>query len=79
MGYGQPKVDKGFSPTCDCPPDTIKGVVLDPFGGSGTTSIVAEKQYKDSILIEPNKKYVEIAKRRLKREIGMFLELKEGL
>jgi len=81
MGYGQQKVDRGFNPSCICntdtPTGTIKGVVIDPFGGSGTTSIVAEKQYKDSILIEPNKKYVEIAKRRLKREIGMFLEIKE--
>jgi hypothetical protein len=78
MGYGQQKVDKGTQPTCDCNANTIKGVVIDPFGGSGTTSIVAEKQYKDSILIEPNPKYVEIAKRRLKREIGMFLEIKDG-
>lgn len=77
MGYGQQKGDKGTQPTCDCNANTIKGVVLDPFGGSGTTAIVAEKQYKDSILIEPNPKYVEIAKRRLKREIGMFLEIKE--
>ena len=77
MGYGQPKVDKGFNSSCICNTDKIKGVVIDPFGGSGTTSIVAEKQYKDSILIEPNKKYVEIAKRRLKREIGMFMEIKE--
>lgn len=42
------------------------GVVLDPFGGSGTTGITALKQGKKFILIELNKEYIEIAKSRLK-------------
>jgi DNA modification methylase len=56
------------------PPELIKpcilagcpygGVVLDPFGGSGTTGRVAEDLGRDSILIELNPKYIEIARRR---------------
>ena len=41
------------------------GVVLDIFGGSGTTGIVAEELGRSSILIELNPAYVEIAKRRI--------------
>jgi DNA modification methylase len=40
------------------------GVVLDPFAGSGTTGLVAERNGRNSILIELNPKYVEMAKRR---------------
>lgn len=41
------------------------GVVLDPFGGSGTTGMAAERLGRDSILIEINPDYVLIAERRL--------------
>ena len=49
---------------CSCPPD---GVVLDPFGGSGTTGIVADRQGKHSILIELNPANVEIMQRRIRK------------
>lgn len=52
-----------------CP---IDGVVLDPFNGSGTTRIVAEKLGRNSIGIELNPKYIEIENRRRKKELGMF-------
>lgn len=48
------------------------GVVLDPFGGSGTVSLEAERQQKDSILIELNPVYAEIARRRIINDGGMF-------
>jgi len=41
------------------------GTVLDPFGGAGTTALVAEKQGKNSILIELNPEYCDFAKSRL--------------
>ena len=41
-----------------CP---VGGVVLDPFGGSGTTGMVAWKHGRDYILIELNPKYAELA------------------
>jgi len=48
------------------------GVVLDPFGGSGTTGIVAQSLNRTAILIELNPKYIEIAKNRVDKELGMF-------
>ena len=57
------------------PPDLIEpcilagclwgGTVLDPFGGAGTTGLVADKNGRNAILIELNPEYVGIAKRRL--------------
>lgn len=41
------------------------GIVLDPFLGSGTTSVVAKKHNRGFIGIELNPEYVEMAKRRL--------------
>lgn len=62
----------GFQPSCKC--NTLKtrpGVVLDPFGGSGTVGMVAENNGRNSILIELNPKYVDMAKRRT-AQIGLF-------
>jgi len=44
-----------------------KGIVLDPFLGSGTTGISALKQGKSFLGIELNEKYISIAKNRLKK------------
>ncbi len=44
-----------------CPPD---GVVLDPFAGSGTTAKVAKELGRKSVMIELNKKYIDIIKKR---------------
>ena len=41
------------------------GVVLDPFGGSGTTAEVANELQRDAILCELNPKYCELIKKRL--------------
>lgn len=40
-------------------------LVLDPFGGSGTTALVAQQWQRDWLLIELNPAYVEMAQRRL--------------
>lgn len=40
-------------------------VVLDPFGGSGTTGKIAKKLNRDWILIEAVKEYCDIAKKRI--------------
>jgi DNA modification methylase len=52
------------------------GTVLDPFGGSGTTGIVAASYGRNAILLELNAEYIELAKARIEKEIGMFVELK---
>ena len=50
------------------------GIVLDPFGGSGTTGIVAALNNRNAILIELNEEYINIAKKRIDKEIGLFNE-----
>jgi DNA modification methylase len=45
-----------------CPRD---GTVLDPFGGAGTTGLVADRLQRDAILIELNPEYAAIARRRI--------------
>ena len=45
-----------------CPPG---GTVLDPFGGTGTTTLVAMKHGRDSIYIDLSEEYLNIALNRL--------------
>ncbi len=40
-------------------------LILDPFSGSGTTAVVAEKQNRKWIMIEKNEEYNQIAKMRI--------------
>ena len=49
-------------------------VVLDPFGGSGTTGLVAHRHGRRSVLIELSPEYVEIAKARLGTDVQMALD-----
>lgn len=54
----------------DCGHDSWRrGVVLDPFGGSGTTGAVAAHHGRDAILIDLDERNVDLARER----IGMFL------
>jgi len=52
-----------------CPED---GTVLDPFGGSGTTGLVAAKLGRDAILIELNPEYAKIAEERIAGELPLL-------
>lgn len=52
-----------------CPP---KGIVLDPFFGSGTTGTVAAGLHRDWVGIELNPEYIRIAERRLHKTLGLF-------
>ncbi len=51
------------------------GMVLDPFGGAGTTAMVADRLQCDAILIELNPEYAAIAERRLNGDAGMFADV----
>ena len=50
------------------------GIVLDPFGGSGTTGIAASLNNRNAILIELNQNYIDIANKRIDKEVGLFNE-----
>lgn len=63
----QEQMDQGWAPTCRCGTSTVRPcVVLDPFGGSGTTSMVAERLGRDSIYIDLNPDYLALAMERWK-------------
>jgi DNA modification methylase len=65
----------GFSPSCTCNVTTTSGMVLDPFGGAGTTGLVADRLGRNAILIELNEAYAEMAERRIRGDAGMFAEV----
>lgn len=55
----------GWRPTCDCPEhQPVPCTVLDPFGGSGTTGLVATELSRRAILIEINPEYADQAEER---------------
>jgi DNA modification methylase len=51
------------------------GTVLDPFGGAGTTGLVADRLGRNAILIELNPEYAAMAERRIRGDAGMFAEV----
>ena len=51
------------------------GTVLDPFGGSGTTGLVADRLQRNAILIELNPAYAEMARQRMLRDAPLFTEM----
>ena len=55
-----------------CP---VGGLVLDPFGGAGTTGLVADRLGRDAILIELNPEYAAMAKRRIQGDSPLFAEV----
>jgi DNA modification methylase len=48
------------------------GTVLDPFGGAGTTGMVADRLGRNAVLIELNPAYAAMASNRIKADAGMF-------
>lgn len=48
------------------------GVVLDPFGGAGTTGLVADRLQRNAILIELNPDYAAMARRRIHGDSPLF-------
>ena len=52
-----------------CP---VGGTVLDPFGGAGTTGLVADRLGRDAVLIEINPEYAALSERRFQQDAGMF-------
>jgi DNA modification methylase len=51
------------------------GRVLDPFGGAGTTGLVADRLQRDCTLIELNPEYAEIARARIAADGGAFADV----
>jgi DNA modification methylase len=52
-----------------CP---VGGTVLDPFGGAGTTGLVADRLQRNALLIELNPEYAEMARDRITNDAPLF-------
>lgn len=50
-------------------------VVLDPFGGAGTTALVADRLGRDAILIELNPEYCRMARERICADASLLAEV----
>jgi len=58
-------VSSELVPGCSCDHTVIPGVVLDPFGGAGTTGLVAAKHERSAVLIELSPSYSDLARQRI--------------
>ena len=67
-GHGYKRIDEGYS-DCGCKAGWNKGIVLDPFMGSGTTAFVARKHSRDYLGIELNAEYIKLVEKRLAQQI----------
>ncbi len=61
---------------CGCGEEWIPGVVLDPFGGSGTVGKVARKLGRRFIIIEIKPEYADMAQQRIR---GKYKPVPEGV
>jgi len=55
-----------------CP---VGGTVLDPFGGAGTTGLVADRLQRNAVLIELNPAYAAMSSNRIKDDAPLFAEV----
>ena len=65
----------GWQPTCEHDTEPAPCTVLDPFGGSGTVGLVADRLGRDAILIELNPEYAEIAERRIYSDAPLLADV----
>jgi DNA modification methylase len=65
-GFAYATATTGFAPSCGCGSAPVAGMVLDPFGGAGTTGLVTARLGRHAILIELNAEYADLARDRLR-------------
>ena len=51
------------------------GTVLDPFGGAGTTGLVADRLQRNALLIELNPEYADMARHRITGDAPLFADV----
>ena len=77
--YTGARVHVGWRPDCVCnfpaPLAPVRDVVLDPFGGAGTTALVADQLQRDAVLVELNPEYSDAAAARVRRDSSLFTEV----
>jgi len=63
-------ITKGWQPTCSHKAEPVPCIVLDPFGGSGTTKNVADRLGRQGVICELKMEYIEMAKKRCESNQG---------
>lgn len=89
IGMQQPKQDDfrsttsdyitiGWQKSCACNTDEIVATrIIDPFSGSGTTVLVANRNRREGYGIELNPAYVEISRKRIIKDFTLFNTIEE--
>ena len=54
------------------------GTVLDPFGGAGTTGLVADRHGRDAVLVELSPAYAKMAEERIRQDGPLFAQVAPG-
>jgi hypothetical protein len=66
----------GYRQSCGCPEHTpVPGVVCDPFGGAGTTALVADRLGRDAISIDIAVGYVHMQRDRITADAPLFAQV----
>ena len=66
----------GWKQSCKCKgTSVVPATVLDPFGGAGTTALVAHTLDRNSISIELNPQYCDLQERRLRDAADLFIDI----
>jgi len=77
------RVTVGWRQTCNCAPHepVLNVTVLDPFGGSGRTAVVADQLQRHATLIEINGYYCEMARWLIGRDAPLLadVEIRKGV
>ena len=72
VGYSR-STTVGWS-DCGCAAGFTPGTVCDPFAGAGTTAVMARRLGRRSLLVELNRDYCDLIKRRLAQDVLTFDE-----
>lgn len=63
----------GWEPSCECNAgEPVPQIVLDPFGGSGTTGEVAARHRRRYVLLDLSMEYIELQKKRTVTDVRLF-------
>lgn len=75
-GFSSNSFEAGWGQTCAChPTPSVPCTVLDPFGGAGTTGLVADRLGRNAILIELSEQYTDMARRRIRGDAPLLAEV----
>lgn len=67
--------DHEFVRTCEHDSALVPALVFDPFGGAGTTSLVATKLRRDSVMTEISPEYADMARQRIESELSLMCDV----